>query len=230
LATPGATLTVLPHLRKAPYDATKFVPCGRTGDFVTGFSINAQVGPKTFAEMLDYAKKNPGKLSYGSAGLATATHLRLEMLKFKAGIDILHVPYRGSADALNDLLPNNVQMMNEINNIPHVKAGKLHLLNINDTQRHWDFPDIPTLTELGYPDSDVPIWYSIQGPPGMPQEIAEKLNAAMVKLAQTDDMKSKLRAVSASLPVQSTKQIAEFFAADSQRNADLIKAAKVKLE
>ncbi len=230
LATPGATLTVLPHLRKAPYDATKFVPCGRTGDFVTGFSINAQVGPKTFKEMVDYAKKNPGKLSYGSAGLATATHLRLEMLKYKAGIDILHVPYRGSADALNDLLPNNVQMMNEINNIPHVKAGKLHLLNINDTQRHWDFPDIPTLTELGHPDSDVPIWYSIQGPPGLPQEIAEKLNAAMVKLAQTDEMKSKLRAVSASLPVQSTKEMAAFFAADSQRNAELIKAAKVKLE
>ena len=230
LATPGATLTVLPHLRKAPYDASKFVPCGRTGDFVTGFSINAQVGPKTFAEMVDYAKKNPGKLSYGSAGLATATHLRLEMLKFKAGIDILHVPYRGSADALNDLLPNNVQMMNEINNIPHVKAGKLHLLNINDTKRHWDFPDIPTLTELGHPDSDVPIWYSIQGPPGMPQEIAEKLNAKMLELSKTDSIQKSLRGVSAALQPMTTKEIAAFFASDSENNAKLIKAAAIKLE
>jgi tripartite-type tricarboxylate transporter receptor subunit TctC len=230
LATPGATLTVLPHLRKAPYDASKFVPCGRTGDFVTGFAINAQVGPKTFKEMVDYAKKNPGKLSYGSAGLATATHLRLEMLKYRAGIDILHVPYRGSADALNDLLPNNVQMMNEINNIPHVKAGKLHLLNINNTTRHWDFPDIPTLTELGHPDSDVPIWYSIQGPPGLPQEIAEKLNAKMLELSKTESIQKSLRAVSAALQPMSTKEMAAFFAADSQNNAAVIKAANIKLE
>lgn len=230
LATPGATLTVLPHLRKAPYDASKFVPCGRTGDFVTGFAINAQVGPKTFKEMVDYAKKNPGKLSYGSAGLATATHLRLEMLKYRAGIDILHVPYRGSADALNDLLPNNVQMMNEINNIPHVKAGKLHLLNINNTTRHWDFPDIPTLTELGHPDLDVPIWYSIQGPPGLPQEIAEKLNAKMLELSKTESIQKSLRAVSAALQPMSTKDMAAFFAADSQNNAAVIKAANIKLE
>ncbi len=219
LATPGATLTVLPHLRKAPYDAGKFVPCGRTGDFVTGFSINAQVGPKNFKEMVEYAKKNPGKLSYGSAGLATATHLRLE-----------HVPYRGSADALNDLLPNNVQMMNEINNIPHVKAGKLHLLNINDPKRHWDFPDVPTLTELGYPDSDVPIWYSIQGPPGMSPEIAEKLNAKMLELSKTDGIQKALRGVSAALQPMTTKEMAAFFASDSQNNAALIKAANVKLE
>ena len=125
LMSPNATLTVLPHMRKTPYDPKSFLPVSRIGDFVTGFSMHPAVGPKTFKEMIDYAKANPGKLSYGSAGLGTATHLRLEMLKYRAGIDILHVPYRGSADALNDLLPNTVQMMNEINNIPHVKAGQL---------------------------------------------------------------------------------------------------------
>ena len=103
------------------------MPVGRVGDLVCGFVIHPSVGPKTFAEMVDYAKKNPGKLNYGSAGLATGTHMRLEMLKYKTGIDITHVPYRGSADALNDLLPGNIQMMNEINVLPHVKAGKLIL-------------------------------------------------------------------------------------------------------
>lgn len=230
LFTPGATLTILPLLRKTPYDPAKFVPCGRTGDFVTGFSMHVAVGPKTFQEMVDYAKKNPGKLSFGSAGLGTATQLRLEMLKFRAGIDILHVPYRGSADALNDLLPNNVQMMNEINNIPHVKAGKLHLLNINNPTRHWDFPDIPTLTELGYPNSDVPIWYSVQGPPGMPQEIAEKINAKMLELSKTEGIQKSLRAVSAALQPMTTKEIAAFFASDTKSNAELIKAANIKLE
>src|SRR5204862_7339759 len=120
---------------------------GRVGEIVSGFVINPAVGVKTFEEMVEYAKKNPGKLAYGSAGLATATHLRIEMLKFKAGIDILHVPYRGSADALNDLLPNNIQMMNEITVLPHVKAGKLILLDAHLTQRHPDFPAVTTLTE-----------------------------------------------------------------------------------
>ena len=127
------------------------MPVGRVGDIISGFVIHPSVGVKTFKEMVEYAKKNPGKLTYGSAGIGTSTHMRLEMLKYKAGIDILHVPYRGGADALNDLLPGTVHMMNEINVLPHAKAGKLILLNINAQVRHPDFPDMPTLTELGIP-------------------------------------------------------------------------------
>ena len=161
LMTPNGPLTIIPSLRQAPYDAkSDLIPVARIGDLVCGFVIHPSVGPKTFAEMVDYAKKNPGKLSYGSAGLATGTHMRLEMLKHKTGIDILHVPYRGSADALNDLLPGNIQMMNEINVLPHVKAGKLILLNVNYGKRSPDFPDTPTLTELGVTGADEPIWYS----------------------------------------------------------------------
>ncbi len=142
LLTPNATLTVLPSLRKTPYDPVKsFAPIARVGDLVCGFVVHPSVGVKTMPELLDYAKKNPGKLVYGSAGLGTSTHLRIEMLKVRAGIDILHVPYRGSADALNDLLPGTVQMMNEINVLPHVKAGKLILLNINHSTRNPDFPE-----------------------------------------------------------------------------------------
>ena len=231
LLTPNATLSVLPNMRKTPYDPVKsFDPVARVGDLVCGFVINPAVGPKTFQETIAYAKANPGKLSYGSAGLGTSTHLRIEMLKYRAGIDILHVPYRGSADALNDLLPNTVQMMNEINNIPHIKAGKLHLLNVNHSSRHWEFPDTPTLTELGMPNSDVPIWYAIMGPAGTPKEIIDKLNATCVELAKTDEMQGKLRAISAALPVQTPAEIAAFQADDSKRNAEVIKAANIKLE
>src|SRR5262249_48352044 len=102
LLAPNAVLTILPTLRQAAYDPIHgFEPVGRVGDLVAGFVINPAVGPKTFKEMIEYAKQNPGKLAYGSAGLGTATQLRVEMLKYRAGIDILHVPYRGSADALN---------------------------------------------------------------------------------------------------------------------------------
>jgi tripartite-type tricarboxylate transporter receptor subunit TctC len=231
LLTPNATLTILPSLRQAPYDAIKsFDPVGRVGDLVSGFVIHPAVGVKTFKELIEYAKTNPGKLAYGSAGLGTATQLRVEMLKYRAGIDILHVPYRGSADALNDLLPNTVQMMNEINVLPHVKAGKLVLLNINYPIRHPDFPDVPTLTELGYPDSDVPIVYMICAPAGTPKEIVAKLNAKLVEIAKSDEMIAKMRAINVIVPPQSPEEVRAYLADDTRRNAELIKAANIKLE
>ena len=231
LLTPNGPLTVLPGLRQLPYDPQKdFAPVGRVGDLVCGFVIHPMVGVKTFKDMLDYAKKNPGKLNYGSAGLGSSAHMRIETLKVKAGIDIVHVPYRGSADALNDLLPGNVQMMNEINVLPHVKAGKLILLNINYPTRSPDFPDVPTLTEAGLPDADVPIWYSIQAPVATPKDIIEKFNAKVVELAKTDEMKQKMREISVNVPPQTPAEMATFLKADLAANAAVIKAANVKLE
>jgi tripartite-type tricarboxylate transporter receptor subunit TctC len=231
LLTPNGPLTVLPSLRQMPYNAQKdFLPVGRVGDLVCGFVIHPTVGVKTFQEMVDYAKKNPGKLNYGSAGLGSGAHLRIEMLKYKAGIDITHVPYRGSADALNDLLPGNVQMMNEINVLPHVKAGKLILLNINYPTRSPEFPDTPTLTELGLKGADEPIWYTVWAPAGTPSEIVDKFNAKIREIAATDDMKQKMREISVSVPIQTPAEIAEFMKTDIAANAEVIKAANVKLE
>ena len=231
LLTPNATMSVLPLLRKTAYDPVKsFMPVAQVGDILSGFVIHPAVGVKTFKEMVEYAKKNPGKLSYGSAGLGTATHLRLEMLKYRAGIDILHVPYRGSADALSDLLPNTIQMMNEINVIPHVKAGKLILLDINHSQRHPDFPDVPTLTELGHPNSDVPIWFSVWAPAGTPRDIVDKLNAKIVEIAKSDDMKARMASINVVVPIQSPEEIAKRLEEDTRSNAEVIKAANIKLE
>ena len=229
--TPNAPLSVLPTLRKTPYDPVKsFEPVGRVGDVITGFVIHTSVGVKTFKEMVEYAKKNPGKLSFGSSGNGTANHMRLEMLKLKTGIDILHVPYRGGADTLNDLLPGTVHMMNEPVSLPHVKAGKLILLNINGQVRHPDFPDVPTLTELGVTGADVPIWFSIYAPAGTPKEIITKLNAKMLEIAKTDDMKTKMRAVNAFVPLQTPEEMAKDLVEDIRTNAELIKAASIKID
>ena len=231
LLTSRATLTVLPHLRKTPYDPVKsFTPIGQVGDFVCGFVINPAVGPKTFAETIDYARRNPGKLSYGSAGLGTTTHLRIEILKQKAGIDILHVPYRGGAEALTDVLANKANLMNEPTTLAHVKAGRLTLLNVNHPTRSPDFPDVPTLTELGYPDADMPLSFGLYGPAGMPVEIVRDLNARMRELAATDDMKAKLWALSAIAPLQTPEQMAAATAADDKINRDLIAVSKIQLE
>jgi tripartite-type tricarboxylate transporter receptor subunit TctC len=220
----------LPLLRKVPYDPKALTPVARLGDVVTGFVIHASVGVKAFPELLDYAKKNPGKLAFGSSGNGTGPHLRYEMLRYRTGVDILHVPYRGGADSLVDILANNIQMMNEPITLPHVKAGKLHLLNINHSERSPDFPDIPTLTELGYPNSDAPIWFSLWAPAGTPKEILQRLNDEIVKQSKTDEMKEKLRLAGAAPVIQSLDEIAAFREADSKQMAELIKLANIKIE
>src|SRR5262245_11287877 len=231
LLTPSAPLNILPNLRQTPYDPlTSFTPVARVGDIISGFVIHPSVGVKTFPEMIDYAKKNPGKLSYGSAGNGTSTHMRVEMLNYRAKIEILHVPYRGSADALNDLLAGNIQMMNEINPLPHVRAGKLILLNINAGKRSTEWPDIPTLTELGYPNADVPSWYSIQAPAGTPADIVQKFNAKVTEIAKTEEMQTTMTKLSVDLPIQTPAEMVEFLKNDIKANQEVIKAANIRLE
>jgi tripartite-type tricarboxylate transporter receptor subunit TctC len=231
LLTPNAPLNVQPLLRKTPYDPAKhFTPVGRVGDLISGFVIHPAVGVRTFQEMLNYARKHPGTLAYGSAGLGTSSHLRLEMLKIRAGIDILHVPYRGNADALADILANNVQMMNEINPMPHVRAGKLILLDISYPERHPDFPDVPTLFELGFGNAYVPSWYSIWAPAGTPREIVTKLNTRMLEIAGSADMKARLLALNVSCPLQTPEEMGGHLREDTKRVAELIRLTNLKLE
>jgi tripartite-type tricarboxylate transporter receptor subunit TctC len=231
LLTPSAALTVLPNLKQTPYDPrTSFTPVARIADTIGGFCIHPAVGPKTFGEMIEYARANPGKLAYGSAGLGSIQHLRIEMIKYKAKVDILHIPYKGSAEALSDLLANNIQLMCEINPLPHAKAGKLNLLCINHSVRSPEFPDTPTLTECGYPNSDMPSWYAVWAPAKTPDEIVEKFYARLVEIGKSEEMKTKMRQVSALTPFQTRDEIKKFLVDDMTNNAELIKVADVKLE
>ena len=231
LLTPSAPLTVLPHMRKVGYAPAKdIVPVGRVGDLVCGFTIVPSLGINSIAELIAYAKKNPGKLAFGSAGPGTSTHMRIEALKAAAGIDILHVPYRGSADALNDLLAGNIHIMNEINVIPHVKAGKLKLLNVNHPTRHPEFPNVPTLTEAGFPGIDVPVWYSIWAPAGTPQPIIDTLNRKIAELAPAPEMVARMQNINVVVPIQTPEQMLAYFNADSAANLKLIQDAKITLD
>jgi len=231
LLTPSAPMTVLPHMRKVGYAPAKdIVPVARVGDLVCGFTIVPSLGINTIAELVAHAKKNPGKLAFGSAGPGTSTHMRIEALKAAAGIDILHVPYRGSADALNDLLAGNVQMMNEINVIPHVKAGKLRLLAVNYPTRHPDFPTVPTLAEAGFPGIDVPVWYAIWAPAGTPQPIIDALNRKIVELAPAPDMVARMQNINVIVPVQTPAEVLAYYNADSASNLKLIQDAKITLD
>ncbi|MGE3915511.1 MAG: Bug family tripartite tricarboxylate transporter substrate binding protein [Hyphomicrobiaceae bacterium] len=227
----GATTTVfLPMVRKVNYDAASLMPVARVGDVLCGHVIGAGAGPKTIGEVVDYAKKNPGKLAFGSSGNGTTPHLRFEAFKAKAGVDILHVPYRGGADSLTDLLAGNIQMMNEPVTLPHVKAGKLHMFAVNHTERMADFPQVPTLTESGFPNCDVPLWFTLWAPGGTSKEVIQKLNAKVVELSRTDEMKAKLALAGAVPLFQTPEEIAAFREQDRKSLAELVKTANIKLE
>jgi tripartite-type tricarboxylate transporter receptor subunit TctC len=231
LLTPCGVLNILPLLRNVPYDPQKsFKPAGRLGSTLSGWVIHPSVGPKTFPEMVAYAKANPGKLSYGSAGSGSLTHLRLEKMKYKTGVDILHVPYRGSADALNDLLANNIQLMAEINPLPHVKAGKLTLLSMNAEERSADFPDTPTLKEYGYTDLDLLSWYAIWAPAATPAPIMERLYGKIAEIARSEEMGRIMRAFSGTTVSETPAQTSALLASDLEINAAVIKGANIKLE
>ncbi len=230
LFTPNSAINVVPQLRKVGYDTRRdLMPVGRIGDVVGGFGILKSLGIATMAELVTYARRNPGKIAYGSAGLGTSTQMRIEMLKLKAGIDILHVPYRGSGDALVDLLAGSIQMMNEIVIYPHVKSGKLNLLAVNNPTRHWDFPNVPTMTEAGYPNSDVPIWFSAWAPAGTSKEIIAIFNKKLVELSSAPEMIARLRSMSFMAATQTPEEMAAFFEQDWEANALVIREAKITL-
>ncbi len=231
LYTPNASIAVVPQLRKVNFDPVKdLAPIARTGDAIVGFTIHPSLGIKTFQEMVDYAKKNPGKLTYGSSGVGMANHLRIEAVKNKFGVDILHIPYRGGADTLNDHLPGTIHMMNEPITLPHVKAGKLVLLNVNGPVRHPEFPNVPSTTELGIPDVEVPIWFSLWAPAGTSKEIRQKLHNKMEEIAATDDMKARMIAVNVIVPKQSMDDMRQYLIDDIARNKEVIAKNNIKVE
>ncbi|HEX4892132.1 MAG TPA: tripartite tricarboxylate transporter substrate binding protein [Hyphomicrobiaceae bacterium] len=219
-----------PQLRKINYDSKQFVQVARMGDSISGFVVHPKHGFKTLKDMIDYAKANPGKLNFGSSGAGTTTHMRLEALKFKTGIDILHVPYRGGADSLTDLLAGVIDIMNEGATLPHAKAGKLTLLNVNHHERFAEFPDVPTLTEAGVKDADVPVWFGLYAPPGTPKDIVEKLNAKINEISATPEMKETMQKASAVPVVQNLADLQKHFDDDYKYIGDLIKSANIKIE
>jgi tripartite-type tricarboxylate transporter receptor subunit TctC len=217
-------------LRKVPYEPSSMQPVVRVGDGVTGFCVHPSTGLKSMKDLVDYARANPGKLSFGTPGPGTSGHMRMEMLSHRAGIKFLHVPYRGGADVLNDLLTGTVQIANDPTNNPTIKAGKLHLLCVNHGTRSPDYPDVPTLTEAGYPNSDVPLWFSIWAPAGVPQPIVEALHAKVTEAAKLPETATRLLAAGM-MPVTSTyAELLAFRDAEVKTTSELIKMANIKIE
>ncbi len=195
--------------------------------------VHPSVPAKTIAEFIDYAKKNPGKLNFGSPGNGSIGQLAGEMFKQQAGIEMTHVPYKGAGAALTDLLSGQIQVMFESIGIslPPVQAGLVRALGVSSTERIAELPDLPTIAEAGHPGYRVSVWYGIAAPAGMPAEAAQKISASMNRALDDEAFRASLtRAGFPPLRASSEASLKEFVDADRARWLDVVKKLNFSLD
>jgi tripartite-type tricarboxylate transporter receptor subunit TctC len=167
---------------------------------------------KSVAELVAFAKQNPGKLNYSSGGAGSSEHLGSEMFKFYCGVDVTHIPYKGGAPAMTDLMAGQVSMMfsNRIGALPHIRAGKLRALGVADSVRSPQLPDVPTFAEVGYPNLKVLVWSGIMAPAGTPPAVVNRLNAVITEAMQAPDMKAQMDEMGVTIAGGSPAQFGDF--------------------
>jgi tripartite-type tricarboxylate transporter receptor subunit TctC len=230
MATIG-TVAVNPHLMlKPPYDPQRdLVPISLVADVPGVLVVNAAAPYNTLAELLQYAKANPGKLNYGSPGNGTSPHMAAELFKQKAGVEIVHVPYAGAAQANVDLIGGQIQLYfdNIITAVPNIKAGKLKALAVTAAKRSRYLPDVPTISESGVPGYDVTGWMGLMAPAGTPDHIVRRLSAEVQKMARSPEMKAQI--VGAETLGSTPEEFAKFLKSENERWAAVVKASKIEL-
>jgi tripartite-type tricarboxylate transporter receptor subunit TctC len=190
------------------------------------------VPAKDVRDLITYAKSHPGQLNFASAGNGGPTHLTGELLKTSAGIDIVHVPYKGNAAALLDLIAGRVQMMfsNMLTSMPHVRAGKLRAIGISSPQRTRQAPDLPTLAESGLPGfSSVP-WYGVLGPPRLPSAIVDKLNSEIAHALAQRDMQERFVAEGIDLQSSTPESFATLIRSEVVKWRKVVRQAGAKVD
>ena len=229
VATHGTT----PATRRVTYDAIKdFTPIGMIGATPNVLAINDSVPAKNVKEFIDYVKRNPGKLSYGSAGAGSLTHLTMELFKQETGAFMLHIPYRGIAPAISDLLGGQTQAMfpGLAAALPHLRSGRMRALAVTGKQRSAQLKDVPTMEEIGFKGFDAMQWYGSVGPAGMPVEVVKRLNETQVAVLKAPDLAEKLAGEAVQPWPMTPEQFGQYIRADIARWTALAKARNIKLD
>jgi tripartite-type tricarboxylate transporter receptor subunit TctC len=220
--------------KKLSYDPQKDL---RMLTVVTDLPVVMEVHPsvpaKTVKEFVAYAKANPGKLNFGSAGTGGTIHLAGEMFKQIAGVEMTHVPYKGAGPALTDLLSGNIQVMFDTLStaLPPVKAGLLRPLGVSSKERSPDLPDVPTVIESGYPDYQIGVWFGLAGSSKLPDDVVKTVMASMDRALNDNTFRASLEKIG--FPVlrpKSVKEINEFVDEDRARWSKVIKAQNISLD
>ena len=228
------TLSVNPHLYAGlRYDADKsFVPVVHVANAPTVLVVPASSPLKDVAGVVAAAKARPGKLNFGSGGAGTSVHLAGELFKLQTKTDLVHIPYKGSAPAMTDLIGGQIEMMFDTSTsaLPHIKGGKARALGVAAGQRLHELPGVPTFAEQGFKDFDVPAWYGFVAPKGTPAEAVQWVNAEVNAVLKDPAVVAKLDAIGAVAAGGTPAQMGEFMKAQSGRWAKVIKDAGIKLD
>ena len=219
--------------RKLPYDPVRdFTPVVHVASVTNLMVVHPSVPAYSVAELTALAKAKPGTIAFASAGSGASSHLASEMYKSKAGIDIVHVPYKGTGQSVVDLLAGQVQMTMDSMPalLPHVKAGKLRALAVGSKTRSPALPDVPTMQEAGVSDFEVTVWLGLLAPAGTPAEIVSRLNAEVNRIVAMPDVKERLSGIGAE-PVGGTpQQFGELIQKDIVKFAEVIKATGARVD
>jgi tripartite-type tricarboxylate transporter receptor subunit TctC len=233
--TAASIIVLNPMLyKKLSYDPVRdFRMLALVTDLPVVMEVHPSVPAKNVAEFVAYAKQNPGKINFGSAGTGGTIHLAGEMFKQIAGVDMVHVPYKGAGPALTDLISGNIQVMFDTlgTALPPVKSGLLRPIGVSSEARSPDLPDVPTIAESGYPDYRVSVWYGIAAPAKLPDDIAQKISASLDRGLNDDAFRASLEKIG--FPVfrpRSAAAIAEFIDADRARWSAVIRAQNISLD
>jgi len=194
--------------------------------------VNPSLPVKSVQELVAYLKANPGKVSFASSGSGTSIHMAGELFKLRTGADIVHIPYKGSAPAITDLIGNQVQLMfdNMPSAWPHVQAGKLRALAVTTAERSATAPDLPTMVESGFEKFDVSSWFGLIAPAGTPPEIVSKLNASVLKALAKPEVQQKFRDLGAITARTTPQEFGDFIKSEVETWATVVKASGAKVE
>lgn len=237
LATPG-THAINPHLYGArlQYDALKdFTPLTLAVRYVNVLVVNPNVQASTVAELVAYAKANPGKVTFGSAGNGSSNHLSGEVLKYVTGAPMQHVPYKGSAAALTDVIAGNITYMFDIlvTSLPQARAGRVRALAVTSATRSPFAPDIPTMAESGiqgYNEAGADLWFGVVAPARLPPAIARTLNEKLIEALRSPDIRQRLSAQAFELWTSTPEEFARVIRTDYEKWGRIVKASGARVD
>lgn len=228
-----ATHGTSPATRKLPYDAVKdFTAIGMIGATPNVLVVDANLPVKDFKELVAWLNANKGKVSYGSAGAGSLTHLTMELLKQQLRVPMVHIPYRGIAPAITDVIGGQTQAMfpGLAAALPHIRSGRLRPLGVTGRRRAEQLKDIPTMEELGLKNFDAMQWYGVVGPANMPADIVGRLNTTLAQVLSAPDLREKLSGEAIEPHALSPEAFGQYIQADIARWTALVKAQNLKIE
>ena len=234
LMTPGGALTTGPAVNSnIGYDPAKvFAPIAELIETPLIVSVLPSLPASSLAEVVAYAKANPGKLKWGSQGFGTAPHLLAEMFRLDAGLNVIHVPYRGTGPLLNAILAGEVQIIADpsTTSLPYIQDNKLRPIAIAGNVRDPKLPNVPTVVEAGFPKLQAPFWLAVVAPAGTPRDIVAKLNNAFRQALNAPVTRTRLDALGAEVKIGTPEDLDKMLASERSQWTAVVKAANIKVE